>query len=319
VKEPRHDDERLAALLEGRLEGPERDELLAYLATADEDLHVFAKTAAVLREMEEEEEEQAAQAHPAGEQVELPPPARGAVPPSARSGWRRRKALQAIVPAVLAGLVVLWRLGAAAAPGPLRLAESLQHAERGLPAGWEPAWTGDRGEPGGEGTIRAARAGALLVDLAVAIQQQPRDTLEVQARAAALRDRSRQPNVAGNPLRQIEARASAPATTLQPLLEQASERLEDQLDRDYLRLGAWTEAARLAAVREDAEFFRSRSTRAMLRDAEGITEDNPEAQAVFTGLRAALKNDGAPNWGALKGQIDALMKAIASQRPVPGT
>ncbi|HEX2202609.1 MAG TPA: hypothetical protein VHG91_04910 [Longimicrobium sp.] len=55
MKEPERDDERLSALLAGRLEGPERDELLAHLSTADEDIEVFAHAAAILREMEDEE------------------------------------------------------------------------------------------------------------------------------------------------------------------------------------------------------------------------------------------------------------------------
>lgn len=56
MRQPLHvDDERLAALLAGRLLGAERDELLAYLATADEDYEVFANTAGMLREMEQED------------------------------------------------------------------------------------------------------------------------------------------------------------------------------------------------------------------------------------------------------------------------
>jgi hypothetical protein len=56
---PKHDDQRLSALLAGRLEGPERDELLAYLATADEDYFVVVNTGLILRELEEEESAEA--------------------------------------------------------------------------------------------------------------------------------------------------------------------------------------------------------------------------------------------------------------------
>lgn len=55
------DDERLAALLEGRLQSEERDALLAHLAADEgEDFYVFANTARVLREMEEEAAEERA-------------------------------------------------------------------------------------------------------------------------------------------------------------------------------------------------------------------------------------------------------------------
>lgn len=55
MNKPVPDDERLSALLDGRLSDREREELLAHLAVSGDDLEVFAETAAILREMEEED------------------------------------------------------------------------------------------------------------------------------------------------------------------------------------------------------------------------------------------------------------------------
>jgi hypothetical protein len=49
------DDERIAALIDGRLSEAQRDETLRHLLTVDEDRQVWMDTVCVLREMEEEE------------------------------------------------------------------------------------------------------------------------------------------------------------------------------------------------------------------------------------------------------------------------
>lgn len=46
-------DPAVSALLDGRLEEREREEVLAYVSVADEDYLVFADTASILRELEE--------------------------------------------------------------------------------------------------------------------------------------------------------------------------------------------------------------------------------------------------------------------------
>src|SRR5688500_9453018 len=60
VKEPNKDDEQLSALLEGRVHGQQREELLAHVSANDDDYAVFTDTASVLRALEEEDARAAA-------------------------------------------------------------------------------------------------------------------------------------------------------------------------------------------------------------------------------------------------------------------
>ncbi|MBD0319112.1 MAG: hypothetical protein ICV87_02190, partial [Gemmatimonadetes bacterium] len=152
------DDERLAALLDGRLDEREREALLARLAASDDEYYLFSDTASLLRELEEEEEE---------EEKVVPI----AVPRRRRWSTPARWAIALPLAAMLAGVAIVTARAREenAAGDPVRLASRLEG--EGLPAGWtgRPRWSSDRGgASGGERGTQAVRAGALMVDLAVA-------------------------------------------------------------------------------------------------------------------------------------------------------
>jgi hypothetical protein len=295
VKEPRSDDERLAALLDGRLEGREREELLEHLSVSADDRRVVTDTAAILRELEAAE---------AGEGV-IPLRTR----PAARR-WRVHSGWGAMA-AVLVGVVLLaalWSRGrASGAADPVRLASRVE-PRAGLPDGWtgRPAWDPARGDAPGERSAQAARAGALLVDLAVSVEA--RDAAGTRLLAERVRSRFDPRAGAAGPLRQLALRAGAPADSLRPLVESATERLARRLGEEPLRLGAWAEASRLAAHRRDEGFFTARGSRAMLRRAER----NPASRAAAARVRAAIPAQGPPDWDALSAALDALLRDLAT-------
>lgn len=315
MNKPRYDDERLAALLAGRLEGPERDELLAYLSTTEEDADAVINAAAILREMEEEDAQAAAAAMPGPSE-----PQREVVPPSVTTkarGWPRRTPRWAI-PAIIAGLVVLfigyrgfqaWSAGRAApAPGFGEVIASLDPTEQGMPedlAASPGLYRG--GETAAPTPQDAARAGALLVHLAVAVQaREAGDT-----RLLANQVRVRFDEQGGSALDSISAHAGEPARSLQPFLEQAAVRLEELLQHpDHLRLGAWVEAARIAAARKDAAFFAQDQASDALSRAEELTEGDAQAQTAITAIRGALPAGGTPDWEALGKNLDALLERV---------
>ncbi len=309
MKDSRHDDERLAALLGGRLEGPEREEVLAHLLADDEDYQVFADTAAILQEAEDEE---AAQAQKAGEQADHPP-VRRTLQPSARPGWRRWKAPRVIVPAVLAGLVVLGifqtRGGGTSVGDPVQLASNM---EQPLPENWEASAPGAtwRGGASSAKTSRSVRAGALLVDLTLAVKAQ--DTVETRRLAKSVRERFDDRAVPSSAIRQLEERAGEDSEALLPLVEQAKERLADGLEREYMELGAWGEAALLAAYYGNMGFFRSETTRTMLDDAEDLTRENQRARDALVRIRATVAGEGTLDGPTLTALVNNLMDAVVS-------
>ncbi|HLM69081.1 MAG TPA: hypothetical protein VK358_16195, partial [Longimicrobium sp.] len=156
------DPQRLAALLDERLSGAERDELLARLADSDEDLALFAEAAAVQRELEEEDE-----AASVPGVLPLRPAARPA------RGLNRRWLAAAAVVAGLALVPLAWRATQdGAVREPAQAVAMLEDRAGGLPADWDVRpWSGTRG--GGDNPADDAlsvQVGAYVVDLDLAVR-----------------------------------------------------------------------------------------------------------------------------------------------------
>ncbi|NNC29175.1 hypothetical protein [Longimicrobium terrae] len=341
MKEPVNDAERLSALLDGQLSDRERDELLAQLAISGEAYHVFAETAAMLREIEAEDElarEAGVLQHPvaatgqdpaAPEQrpPEATPPRVFSVPtrakvvrgdpddaaepdapearpdrgyplPPRRGGWRRRSMAGAAVLmlALASGLFVRGRNPASASP--VEFAAALGPEGAGLPAGWlkNRGWDENRGfgdELGGAGD--AASAGAMLVDLSVAVRG--RDVENTRTLAGQINSRYLALPLGTGPFGRIEARATDAPEALLPLVKEGTARLEEDLGRDPLKAGAWVEAATLAAHGRNEEFFRARATRTPPRALEPLVAHDEQAKAALDSVRTALAAEGTRDWG----------------------
>lgn len=298
MTEPKKDDERLAAFLEGRVRGGEREDMLAHLVTADDDYEVFAGTSRVLRALEEED----ARARP-----------RTRVPSMGTGGWRA-PSLRTVV--VVTGTVVLFLgLGWVLKDGspftrrdPLQLAIRADPAARGLPTDWRlPAPSGSaRG--GSRGTARdalAVNAGAMLVDLSVAARA--RDTAQVQILAGRLSGQL-DPGASDTPLQRIYNHPGAPVDSLTALLARATAKLSDR--RKPLELGAWLEAARLAANGRNSDFFQDGLSAGMLGRAERLARGD-EALAAIEEVRAALPVGGTPRWDALENGFGTLLSELS--------
>lgn len=317
-------DERIAELLDGRLPEAERQELLARLAASGEDWSVFAEAGGVLREAEESESETETEIR-----IDPPPAERertiAAVPatprqepPSVRQPgrWGRRPARWMALAAVLALAVlgpVLWTRSRGGAEGPGAPAALLASRDA-LPAGWgdERPWesslgAGDPLSPG----ARAARVGALHTDLAVAAGAgDAAATSRLANEIAALLDAEPGGGPAATAYRQLAARAGEPASALRDPLDDAGDAAASLVDGERMTLAAWTEAARIAAARQDAAFFRASATRdALARAAEdsGLSADARQAAARVSGPNVA-----AAGWPSITRDLDTLLRAIAS-------
>lgn len=317
-------DKRVAAFLDGRMDARRREEMLIHLAESDEDRAVAVGAAAILRQLEEEDAEEAAREEEPEDQGAPVIPLDTRRPEPAQDIRPRRSLVLPMVAlaAVLAGIALVTGRAltgrGSVAQEPVRLASRLEHGADGLPAGWTERrpWASARGEDPGaasspaERSASSARAGAMLVDLSVAVQA--RDVAATRVLASQLAGRYDSQGGSGNPLRQITAGAGGDPERLRPLIGEATERIASRLDEEALRLGAWTEAAGLAAARRDAGFFRDREARRALDRTEWLATADPPAHAAVQRVRSLLSAD-PPAWDALTPAIDALARELASE------
>jgi hypothetical protein len=310
----------MAAFLDGRMDARRREEMLIHLAENDEDREVAVGAAAILRQLEEEDAAAAAVAEVRRNRDAPVIPLESRRPAPAREAPRRRSILVPLMAlaAVLAAIALVTGRAltgrGSVADEPVRLAARLEHGAEGLPAGWTERrpWASARGEDTGgaaspaERAASSARAGAMLVDLSVAVQARDEAATRVLASQLAGRYDSRG---GSGPLRRIVAGAGGDPERLRPLIGEATERIAGRLDEEALRLGAWTEAAGLAAARRDAGFFRDREA---LGRTEWLATADPPAHAAVQRVRSLLSAE-PPRWDALAPAIDALARELASE------
>lgn len=295
MTEPGIDPERLAALLEGRLDEKQREEVLARLASSDEDFEAYVDALAVTRELEAEDE------------------AAGVTPlrPKPRGRWLA-------LAAVLSGLALapwLWtRANAPGADDPGRFVAMLAAEDAGLPEEWNGRpWSVTRG-PGDPRTEEAGavRLGARLVDLELAVRtRDPRTEPLALEVVALLEGFPAGPAVAGV-YREVAGRAGGPPGELEPLLEEGRAAAGKVAGEEHVEVGAWAEAARIAAARRDAEFFRARGSREALERAAALPSLTEPARGTLERVRAAIHADGGPEWSALERELGGLLRVLGA-------
>jgi hypothetical protein len=312
------DPERLAALLDGRLGEADREALLVRLAHEDDDLALFAEAAAIQRELEAEDgrvhDEDVEDAdHPRAPEPGVIPLRRPARP--ARVLDRRWVAAAAMVAGV-ALVPLAWRASqGGAVREPSHAVAMLENPSAGLPAGWDDDRPWSRTRSRGEVTTEAGlavRTGAYMVDIEIAARAGDAERTRSLAQRVALNltEASTAGTMAAARLNEVADRAGAPAAELLPLVKAAGDAAADAVDPDRYALGAWAEAALLAAARRDAGFFREGRTRRTLESAEALVGDNEEARTALSAIRAALEAESVL-WPELDGGLDELMRAVA--------
>jgi hypothetical protein len=299
------DAERLAAMMDGRTDERGRDEALASLAASGDTLAGYSDALAVTAELEAEDARRAQTAGAAA------PPR----PPSVRARWRRPMRVLALAAGVAALAAAPWLWSRASGSGPRDPAQLavLVQAD-GLPRGWEGrAWspTRDAADPLTPGA-RASRLGARLVDLELAARAGDASAGPIAAEVLVLLQGLPASGPAQAVYRDVQRRAGEPPGTLDPLLERGSEAVARLAGTERVEAGAWAEAARLAAARQDARFFRARASRAALERIAGDAGTPAPARAAAGRLRDLPQGNGAPDWQAVQREATALLRALAS-------
>lgn len=219
------------------------------------------------------------------------------------------------IAAVLAGVMLIpfalrsVRGGAVRAPS--QAVAMLENPAAGLPADYDARpWNQSRG--GGGPTAedrRAVQLGAYMVDLELAVRaRDAEETRRMAARAVYLAQDVMTGGQIAEPLRRVADQAGGEPAAVLPDVQAANEAAATLLGEDWFALGAWAEAARFAAARQDGDFFRSARTRRTLGRAEALVGGDEGARDAVAGIRAAAD---PPNWMAMKTAVDALLKAVA--------
>ena len=342
--------EEIGALLDGRLESGPRTELLARLAASDEDYDVFADTAAVLREAEEGEPvvagevERPAELHEASADTavvqreveeskatdrELAAAGTGkverpaeviALRPRRVSVWRSPAVRRLAAAALLAGVALVPVLRSRANAGAWRdlghVAALASPAGTRLPPDWSHTWAVTRGGTVADSSGLAARVGAWQVDLEVAARSGNYDqAAQIALAIGASLDKVDGTSSVAYEYRELAAAADRNDPNLQSSITSASENLTEffsgDATGDYLALGGWTEAARLAADRREAAFFRRRESRAALEAAANLGSLGPDGKNAVARLRSVTGEGGIRNWGSVTADLEVLQRELS--------
>jgi hypothetical protein len=320
VTQSHMDDNDRARFVDGLMPETERNATVAHLAASEEEAALLADVAYMLADLDPDggvvaDEDDDADAVPlyAGVDTATDPKVVPLHPASTRRGWRRAPARWMALAAMVAGvLLVPLALSRTASTGSNDFAVLLERREAGLPAGWldESPWRATRGPADvAAANALAVRVGALNVDLDLAIVgRQAEQTAELADQIAYLLENASWtgPGLVAPGYHDISRRASESQENLAPSLAKTRDLLAETLDADYFGLGAWLEAARLAANTHDAAFFRRRASRKMMDRAALLLASDGEASAALEAIRTAARAD-QPDWTVLETQTRGLL------------
>jgi hypothetical protein len=156
---------------------------------------------------------------------------------------------------------------------------------------------------------RAVRIGARLVELELALRGGDPAAARTAAQVAILLGELPGSGPVVSIFRDIQGRAGAPWAELEPQVEHGREAAAAMAGEDDVRLGAWLQAARIAAGRQDAAFFRTRAAKAAL----GRLEDDPATAPAAERIRTLTNAEGAPDWDALGGELAASLRWLGER------
>ena len=298
--------ERLAALLDGTLTGQDRERVLKQLAQSPDDVALLANAAAALRDIEGEPESQPKTPARVGEPVPLT--------------WRRKANVRVLIGAAATILVVAggtWlaiRRTSGAALGPAQYVAMLDDSSDRLPRDWNgQPWTARRSaqDLAVSPRARAVRLGARLVDLQVAVGTSDSATATIAADIARL--------VAGLPVStaiserfaNIGSRAGETPERLQPDVDAAANAVRIAAGERHVDLGSWLEAARLAAVRRDAAYFRHGTSQSVLGELARDSTATPETRTTAERVRSTVGAQ-SPAWDRLAEHLTSLLITAGS-------
>jgi hypothetical protein len=223
------DPERLAALIDGRLNRADAAAIRAQLATGDDDaISVLADAIAI--------------ADPTEHVLSIARP---------RAGWRLAVSLSAAAAVLLVTVLTRGRWQQEFSRNRYLISAYAAAVPSGAPLPATPVWGSSRGSAGAETEVgRSIRLGALATDLQVATARN--DTASQRIADAFAAEIAALPGIGSLP---NDARTLARDHADSAHVRETIARASDFGDAVFVFAGAWLEAARLASARSDSTFF----------------------------------------------------------------
>ena len=322
------DAERLAAYLDGRLPAAARADVLRTVAENDEDALVLADVLAIQADLELEPDvvrdfEAEAAPEPECEPVLVAEPTEPVAPTSPdstpvisldearrtrRPGARTQLWAAAAVIAALAVSIPLLRQRGGPGAGVELVATLAAEGTRGLPEKWNEygsAYTVTRGGGGpAPDEVTAARAGADLVDLELAVRGRQRE--QTQLYALSLQSAS----VDSAALAELDRRAGSEPEALLPSVARIREDVVRRHPQEHVFVGGWAEGARIAARVRNEGYFSAKETRRALKTAQAL-ELTDAGRASLAKLETLVPAPGR-DWAALEEAATGLLHEMGT-------
>ena len=291
---PPIDPERIAALIDGRLNADQRAALLAELDASPEAFEAYSDAVAALRDID----------------GDRPASIGGGTPPSGRVSRPFRSYAPTIALAAVILIAVALPLARSARgprlDEPRTLAALLQPTSSGVTTPWsELRGSGDALSP----RARGVRIGARIVDLELLARSRDTSAARVALQVAALLDGIPAGSLAASAYRSLAVTGTG--TPSPAALGGAASFAEQVAGGAEVRAGAWIEAARVAAAQRNESFFQSSRTRDAERgiaSLENLPASARAALAELSRLLAASPRD----WPAIENALTALLREVAT-------
>jgi hypothetical protein len=286
----RLDRDTLAALIDGRLVGTDRDVALASLAASPDDLEIVADVLAVADELDGSITD--IRAHAAKREVRRPQLTR----------WLSVAAAAVLV---VAALPVMLRNGSASRVDGYA---SLLASHAPLAPGWDSnSWSVTRGSSDGIAErTRAVRAGALTSAIDVAIARGDSATPHLASEMAAL---FVEVPGASSVVSTYKSMAASGTAVKPELARDARHAARAMVSAPAFDDGAWLEAARIAANDHDSTFFAAEASRAQLAGLERDTSGDARARDDVLAVGRLIERK---DWDALALTTTNILASLAA-------
>jgi len=287
------DAERLAALLDGKLDAMDRSELLRRVADSDDAIEVLADATAVLGDAGDEQ----------GDIV--------ARPLERTQRWFRHPGVWMALAAAVALLAIvpsLWHRAHADTGSPLQFASAVTLATTSNIEAWpDSAWPASRGSdtPLSEGA-RAWRIGVRITDLALATRVSDTSAATLASDVATLVE----PLPASGPVVALYgeiSRAAGSHASSGALQLDAATAAGKLAGTGIVSAGAWAEAARIAAAQRDTAFFRDPASRAAATKVAQAEWTPPTVRAEAVRVVREMDSRPAPPWAELAATLSRIV------------